>query len=182
MSNPTGTSRRLQQCFERLHMNDFEGALVQLFPAIDKTAKKRRPKEGVGSRIRSFLRDEEILISIVATGNAIRCTIDGVDVADALYKFCRTSIAHEGELDPRLSFNQDGRMRLGFDKWNLPSEYIFGMALSVVIAPENVNEKIDGEICLNLFDKQFMVNDMWGRSDMIRDFICQLFCRSDVFK
>lgn len=65
MANPSGVSRRLQQCIERLQANDYEGALVNLFPAIDKTAKKRRRKAGVGVRIRSFLKDEEVLITAV---------------------------------------------------------------------------------------------------------------------
>ena len=35
-------------------MNDSEGAFVDLFPAIDKTGKRRRPKDSVGKRIKSF--------------------------------------------------------------------------------------------------------------------------------
>lgn len=56
MNKPSGVSRRLQQCVERIQTRDFEGALVNLFPAIDKTAKKRRPNEGVGRAYPSFSR------------------------------------------------------------------------------------------------------------------------------
>ena len=49
-----------------------------MFPAIDKTAKKRRPQAGVGSRMKSFLEDEEVLITAVATGNVFRgCKLCG---------------------------------------------------------------------------------------------------------
>jgi hypothetical protein len=47
MVKPTGISRRLMQCVTHLQSNDCEGALVNLFPAMNKTAKKRRPKDGV---------------------------------------------------------------------------------------------------------------------------------------
>ena len=78
MNSPSGVSRRVQQCVERLQAQDCEGALVNLFPAIDKTAKKRRPKEGVGGRIKAFLHDEEVLITAF-TGNVIRgCSFDGM--------------------------------------------------------------------------------------------------------
>lgn len=88
MSNPTGISRRIEQCIERLQYRDYEGALVNLFPAIDKTAKKRRHKDGVGKRIKAFLKDEEVLITAIGTGNVFRnFSYDGVSFHDALYKF-----------------------------------------------------------------------------------------------
>ncbi|CAK0756576.1 hypothetical protein CCP3SC5AM1_2270004 [Gammaproteobacteria bacterium] len=37
---------------DALGKKDYEDAFVQLFPAIDKTAKKRRSKDGVGARIK----------------------------------------------------------------------------------------------------------------------------------
>lgn len=72
MSAPSGVSRRVQQCVEHLQRRDWEGALVNLFPAIDKTAKRRRPSDGVGKRVRAFLQDEEVLITAVATGNVFK--------------------------------------------------------------------------------------------------------------
>ena len=107
MTTSSGVSRRIQQCIEHIQKQDWEGALVNLFPALDKTSKRRRPKAGVGERIRAFLEEEESLISAVATGNVFRgIHVDGVSITDALYKFGRTSIAHEGELDPRLQIGR----------------------------------------------------------------------------
>jgi len=92
MTQPSGISRRLQQTVERLQARDYEGALVNLFPAIDRTAKKRRPKEGVGPRIRAFLEDEEALISAIATGNILtRISLNSVSITDAL----TSSAAHQ---------------------------------------------------------------------------------------
>ena len=155
MTNPSGISRRIQQCIERIQRQDWEGALVNLFPALDKTAKKRHPKAGVGERIRAFLEEEEALISAVATGNVLKgIHSGGISITDALYKFGRTSIAHEGELDPRLQFNEGGSLVIGQEKWNLPTGYIVGMSLAVVVAPENSTESVDTKLGFNLFGEQ----------------------------
>lgn len=176
MANPTGVSRRLQQCIERLQAGDHEGALVNLFPAIDKTAKKRRPKAGVGARIRQFLKDEEVLITAVGTGNVFKgCNFDGMTFEDALYKFGRTSIAHEGELDPRLRFNQDNGLQIGKDNWNLPISYIVGMALAVITAPESKGEQTAEGLSVNVFNRQFALNELWGEPQLVRAHICEAF-------
>jgi hypothetical protein len=72
MSTSSGVSRRIQQCVQHIQQQDWEGALVNLFPALDKTAKRPRPKAGVGERIKAFLEEEESLISAVATGNVFK--------------------------------------------------------------------------------------------------------------
>ncbi len=182
MSNPSGVSRRVQQCVERLQVQDCEGALVNLFPAIDKTAKKRRPKEGVGRRIKAFLKDEEVLITAVATGNVFKgCSFDGMSFHDALYDFGRTPIAHEGELDPRLTFNSDGGLQIGKDHWNLPVSYIAGMALAVIIAPENAGERTADGLGITVFERQFALNDIWGQPESVRAHICETFRDPNLF-
>jgi hypothetical protein len=183
MNEPSGISRRLQQCVERLQTRDFEGALVNLFPAIDKTAKKRRPKEGVGARIRAFLKDEEVLISAIGTGNVFaQISINGVTIPDALYKFGRTPIAHEGELDPRLHFNDSGSVEIGVDRWNLPSGYVTGMSMAVVVAPENLGERISDNLGITIFGHELRVNDLWGQRDKVQQIVCEKFRNPHLFE
>jgi hypothetical protein len=90
MTTSSGVSRRIQQCIEHIQKQDWEGALVNLFPALDKTSKKRRTKAGVAERIKAFLEEEEALISAVATGSVFKgIHVNGVSITDALYKFGR---------------------------------------------------------------------------------------------
>jgi len=176
MSSPSGVSRRIQQCIGHIQARDWEGALVNLFPAMDKTAKKRRPKAGVGERIRAFLEEEEVLISAVATGSVWKGIYnDGVSITDALYKFGRTSIAHEGELDPGLQFNEGGSLVIGQDKWDLPTGYIVGMSLAVVVAPENSKESIDAKLGFNLFGEQHQLDSLWGQRQKVQAVIASKF-------
>lgn len=159
-----------------MQVKDHEGALVNLFPAIDKTAKKRRPKEGVGARIGAFLEDEEAMISAIATGNVLRrIAVNGVTITDALYKFGRTPIAHEGELDPRLHFNENGSLQIGPDRWDLPVGYILGMSVAVVVAPENRGERVSDSLGVKLFGHRFQLNDLWGSKDVVQKIICEKF-------
>jgi hypothetical protein len=91
VTGPSGISRRIEQCIERLQHRDHEGALVHLFPAIDKTANTRRPGMRVGNRIKAFLKDEEVLITAIGTGHVLKgCKFDGMSFEEALYEFGRT--------------------------------------------------------------------------------------------
>jgi hypothetical protein len=182
MATPSGISRRIHQCIQRLHLNDPEGALVNLFPAIDKTAKKRRPKAGVGERIKAFLQEEEVLITAVGTGNVFKgVQVDGMAFHDVLYKFGRTSIMHEGELDHRLKFNTNGRMRISKDVWDLPIGFIVGMSLAVVIAKENKGERTPDGIGITVFNRQFALNEIWGNPEPVRKHICEVFQDPSLF-
>lgn len=159
---PSSIGRRLADCIVAYRNQEYESALVHFFPALDKVAKLRRPNvRGVGSRIRAFLTDEVALISLIATGSVIRVTCNGVTFADAIYEFGRCPIAHEGELDPRLKITTSGIVRVG-QVWELPHSYIFGLWISVIVAPECVGEKIalDGQI--TLYERTWEVNDLWG--------------------
>lgn len=156
--------------------------MIDFFPALDKTAKRRRPKAGVGDRIRSFLADQEGIISVVATNNFMRNnSINGIDFPAAIYKFGRTPIAHEGELDPRLTFNNLGALQIG-EIWNLPSSYIPALCIGVMVAPENSSEHIDELLTVAILGRTFQINEIWGRQAEIEQLICDKFGDPNLFR
>ena len=163
-------SRRMESCVKAFMDNDFETALIHYFPALDKTAKRRRPSERVGNRIRNFLDDELDVISHVATSNIFRIECDGLSIPQAIYKLGRTSIAHTGELDPRLNFDNNSGMSIG-QTWNLPPSFITGLILSVIIAPENAGEKFEQNYMVSIHGTEFNVSELWGDRQQIRDWM-----------
>lgn len=182
MSTPSSISRRIRDAIGAHGRGDYEGALVHFFPALDKAAKRRRPRDGVGQRIRGFLADEEGLISALATGNFIRdISIDGVSFPDAIYRFGRTSIAHEGELDPRLKISADGSLRIG-QVWALPPSYITAMCIAVMAAPECSTERIEGDAEVDLLGAKWRLNDLWGAHDRLKAHVATVFRNPHLFE
>jgi hypothetical protein len=178
---PSSVSRRLAACFEAYERNDYEAALVHFFPALDKVAKRRRPKDGVGARIRAFLKDEEALISAIATGNVfIGAVFDGVTFEDVIYKFGRTSIAHEGELDPRLQFVEGVGWSIG-KVWKLPSKYIPALCVAVMAAPECNGERMAADARVTIFGREWELNQLWGAERAVKAHIAAVFRRPDLF-
>ena len=68
-------------------------------------------------------------VGIDCGGTNLRIYINGVSIPDALYKFGRTAISHEGELDPRLEFNNSGA---------------FAIFVFISIAFGNLYDDVDG--------------------------------------
>jgi hypothetical protein len=180
MSKPSSISRRIKSCITYMNACDYEQALIHFFPALDKTA-RRRPKVGVGDRIRRFVADEESIITAIATKNIFKDTrVDGVSFPEAIYRFGRTAISHEGELDPRLRFNDTGSLQIGA-VWNLPSSYITGLCVGVMVAPENAHEYIDAALSLTIFDRKFLINELWGAKHEVQEAICVAFGDPKIF-
>ena len=118
----------------------------------------------------------------MATSNILKdINVNGVSFPDAIYKFGRTSISHEGELDPRLKINDTGQLNIG-DVWNLPSSYITGLVVGVMVEPENTGEHIDSNLSLTIFDNQLPINELWGAEQRVQQIICDAFRNQDLFK
>ena len=182
MRTGTSISRRIEKSIEALGRMDYEDAFIHLFPAIDRTAKKRRPRDKVGARIKSFISDEEAIITALAINNIfVNICIDRIDFPTAIYKFGRTSIVHEGKIDDRLRINNQGNLQLG-KVWNLPASYITGLIMSVIIAPENAGEHINENIAITIFGKQYKINALWGRREVVQQKICEVFRNDKIFK
>lgn len=178
---PSSVSRRLAACFESYAREDYEGALVHFFPALDKVAKRRRPKDGVGARVRAFLKDEEALVSAISTGNVfVGAVFEGVRFEEAIYKFGRTSIAHEGELDPRLQFVKGGSWSIG-EVWKLPSQYILGLCVAVMVAPECKEEQFASDARVTVLGREWGLNQLWGAEREVKAHVAAVFRNPALF-
>ncbi|WP_240657394.1 FKBP-type peptidyl-prolyl cis-trans isomerase [Pseudoalteromonas rubra] len=178
---PSSVSRRINSSILALSQNNYEDALIHFFPALDKTAKRRSPSEKkVGRRIKGFISDQEGIITAIATRNIIRgIMVDNVSFPDAIYKFGRCSIAHEGELNERLKISAGNQVRIGH-VWELPSSYIAGLIISVMIAPENKDERIDNNtFTVEIFGNTFKANELWGAQEKVEAIIDELFKRPE---
>ena len=181
MAQPSSISRRIGASLLAANRKDFETALIHFFPALDKTAKRRYPRDGVGKRIKGFLSDQEIVISAIATGNIYKdIKVDGISFPEAIYKFGRTSIAHEGELDKRIEINESGCLAIG-KVWSLPASYIDAMCFAVMLAPENAAERLPGSGSIVLFGREWQINELWGAQTVIEKDITNKFKAPDLF-
>ncbi|MCE1503643.1 hypothetical protein LWU40_18120 [Enterobacter hormaechei] len=171
MPQQGSVGRRLEAAFSEFSNKNYESCLIHLFPAIDKTSKKRYPKAKVGERICKFIQEEQDLISYIATGNILsHIEIDGMTLSRAIYLYGRCPIAHEGELDPRLQISEDNTMMFG-TKWVFSTNFIFALMISVIVAPENSEEFFVNDIGLSFCNKNFMGNDLWGNAVKVRESI-----------
>ncbi len=167
----TSISRRVESSIKSYLESDCESTLIHLFPALDKTAKRRRPRDGVGKRIRAFLEDELDIITYFGAGFQLRgVKVRGMSIPDAVYKFGRTSIAHEGELDDRLNFDNNSGIKID-EVWNLPPTFIIGLLVSVIVAPENKDESFNYEYKINIGEDTFITTDLWGKKEEIYQWV-----------
>lgn len=164
--------RRIERCCHHLQNGEIEDAAIHLFPAIDATAKLRRPPPiGVGQRIKRFITDEERIITLIAFRMSITgCEFNGQTIADAVYEYARNPLMHEGQLDPRMTFQAIQGFSLG-GAWNLPPTFLFALAVAVIIAPENKGVRIHDDIKARILNQNYNVNDIWGQRQHFVDLI-----------
>lgn len=176
MTQPGAIGRRVSSCIAAFQVKAYETALIHLFPAMDQTAKRRRPSAGVGERIQLFISDQEDIITAIALGNIIRdIKINGTSFPEAVYKYGRTAIVHEGELDRRLRVVEAGGMSVNGDVWTLPSSYLFAMTIGVMAAKENGREDLGFDGAVRFFDRQWRLKQIWGGEGKIRVTMSKIF-------
>lgn len=172
MTNDLGyIERRAVQALQHFSNRNMESCGLELWPAVDNTG-KRRHGGGVGSRIKQFLNECAPMISFLATRNIILMSVSGRTVFDDLYDLARCSIVHEGRDSPNVQWTFDGSARVtpgGTSE--LPADYMFGVALSVITAPENVGcapGQFDASIQIAALNgKKFELKDLWGQEEML---------------
>ena len=152
---------------------EYEAALMILFPFVDSTAKKRRPEAGVGERIKDFIRDELKIITALNSTSSIGNFVNnkGEDMAEVIYKFARNSLIHEGEIEKnKLAINERGEISFGPENWGIPNDFILGLLITVVAAPENksfIGKNIVRDFKIDIKGKTYILNSLWGQKDFI---------------
>ena len=168
--NQSAISRRIEKALKAITDEDYEEALLNIFPALDKTAKKRRPLVGVGVRITEFIRDEGKYITGLTTSNSIGNfrTIE-YDLAQVIYKFARNSLLHEGEIDESiLTINKEGHFSFGPGYWSIPESYVKGLLVVIILAPENKHTFGCNKYEMNIINKKYNLGTLWGRKDFFK--------------
>lgn len=164
----SGIARRIASSVQALQASDYETCLLHYFPALDATAKRRRPKDRVGDRIRRFIDDEEAAIFLIASGCMFFGNfVNGLCFSDAVYQYGRTTVMHEGVLDPRLSFDQVNGFQLG-DHWKLNPSFLAALLVAVVMSPENAREAFKSDISFSVAGRLWPLQDLWGSRDEVR--------------
>lgn len=84
------------------------------------------------------------------------------------------------ELDERLQINESGEIKIG-KVWCLPSTYITGIIMAVILSTENDREKMAKEYQIQLFGNSYSANSLWGRRDIIEQRMCELWRNPNLF-
>jgi len=95
------------------------------------------------------------------------CKFDGISFPEAIYKYVRTAIVHEGELDARLKLVEPGKFRIG-ELWELPESIVPALILAVIVARESRAERTSVPVFVTVLGARQEVSSLWGQEDMIR--------------
>ncbi len=100
--------------------------------------------------------------------------VNGMCFSDAVYQYGRTTVMHEGVLDPRLSFDQTNGFQLG-DHWKLNQSFLAALIVAVVMAPENAKESAESGVSFSVAGKLWKLQDLWGSRDAVRIHLVETF-------
>lgn len=169
----TEIGRRVSKALVEYKQKDYESTLLQISPAIDSTAKRRFPKLRVGDRIKRFVNAQDEIVTYVGCGSVITsASIFERTLGDQFYEFGRCSIVHDGTVDPRLHFMEGQTLLLGAggsDMWILPADFLFGLIIAVVVAPENKEEKANFDAELTIRNEKFDLSTLWGNRNALEN-------------
>lgn len=165
----TGIEYHIIEAFSAFYKNDFYGALYQISPAIEATAKKRYPNNKPSDRIKFFLKDEQDLIFSFSTQCKILVGKNAVvkfgmdEFQSILYKSVRCMQSHEAKLDSSIELGEEfgiGPIRFtSSSSLNGPilisKATIIAVIFSVICAIENRNLKIS-DVPVRFYDDPAM--------------------------
>lgn len=170
--------RRLESAILSLFEKDYESSLLHCFPAIDKTASKRRPKVAVGKRFKAFLNDQRNVIAPIGLGVKMGegCTFGGMPFEKAIYDLARNHLVHEGEYANSFSITAARGSRLG-GIWELSSANIFALIVATLVAEENKNEAFSKAYEFEILGQKVDLNTLWGKEQLVIEIIDSAFAK-----
>ncbi len=168
-------SDRIVESINKYNSDELENSLIQLCVALDATSKDEYPHiKKVGRRFQSFVKANHDIITFFTLGGnaAIDCRFGKYTVEEFIYQVLRCGLIHEGELSRMVEFVEPGRpVSIGGSKWSLPKTFIFGTLLATIGAASNINQSAPSDLMVEIMGHQFKLNDLWGRSDLVRQAI-----------
>lgn len=156
--------------------------------ALDATAKKIFPSENNNQRNKKFIRKYMPMITlfgfpgIIAGGILIKChnvpnlktDKDGyVGIEDIIYHTIRCGLIHECEIENLIEFTDETIIGDFYDKFKVPKQLFWGLALSVILCEQNKNESTRENVFINIADCTFDINELWGQENKLQKRIIQ---------
>ena len=170
---PELISECVAACLAQFGERRYGSALLSLLPALESTAKLRFPStKGAGERVKRFLEEQEDIISAISVNMFMQGShYAGRTFPEAIYTMVEAPLLHGGQLDPKLKFVEVGGLSIGAEEWVLPVQYILGLCVGVLVAPENrYRQQLKEDVVLRVLGQArlFSVNHMWGAQDLLR--------------
>ncbi len=169
-------SRRIDTAINNITNRDYENALIQISIAIDSTAKKKWPKDGVGRRIRRFIKkNESFIYNIALSGGLILCTggriiIKDCELPQIIYKLIRCVLQHGDELSDKIVIKENfNTIGIEDDKVIINIGHIYGLLLAVIVDPMNINERCSSNPIIYFNGNQLFINNIWGDISKLKE-------------
>lgn len=173
----------LSDAINKIIAGDYEMATASLCIAISGTAIKAFPNENKDStRYKRFLQQYMSLIIYVATGLALkkgapfRVHFDhpkvpkdsegNCSLEDILYHIIRCGLLHEAVFPSIIilgnNISGNGEVPIGI---------LSGLIIAVIVAPENIYERLTQDYSQIINGKNVNLNDFWGREQELVEYL-----------
>jgi hypothetical protein len=178
----------VRRSLDHWERREWDEAMLHACNAVDQTAKKRYPEQGVATRFRRIIRESLDIFGLMAAPaldferSRFPVTVksdlpDGrPDIADVLYGVHRSSRDHEEDLPDGFEVTPHGPRPAELHIWRngriqLPAATAIGLLAIAVFAPENKGETIPDGYQLSWFQYVFIICLWWGWQDHFREII-----------
>jgi hypothetical protein len=163
-------------------------AMAHACDAVDTTARRRYPKQGVANRFKRTIRDSLDIFRVMAAPEidfaesrfpiAVKSDLpDGrPDIADVIFAIHRWNRGHDDDLPHGFDLTPYGPRPAGVHIWRnrriqLPASAAIGLLAVAVFSPENKGENIPEGYQLSWHQHVFHIYLWWGWQDHFREVI-----------